>query len=30
MVDDRKRQITYYDHFNNVEKIDIKIEIENL
>ena len=23
MVDDRKRQITYYDHFNNVEKIDI-------
>ena len=30
MVDDRKRQITYYDHFNNVEKIDIQIEIENL
>ena len=30
MVDDRKRQITYYDHFNNVEKIDIYIEIENL
>ncbi len=30
MVDDRKKQITYFDHFMSVEKIDITIEIENL
>lgn len=30
MVDDRKKQITYYDHFMSVEKVDMTIEIENL
>lgn len=30
MVDDRKKQITYFDHFMSVEKVDITIEIENL
>ena len=29
-VDNRKKEITYYDHFMSVEKIDITIEIENL
>lgn len=30
MVDKRKKEITYYDHFMNVERVDITIEIENL
>jgi hypothetical protein len=30
MVDKRKKEITYFDHFMSVEKIDITIEIENL